>query len=721
MSLKLYLFGPPRLIINGETKLLNGTNSAVLSLLALSQATNFKLLRSRIAGTIWPENDEEHARQLLSNAIYRLRRLFHQDDNNLIVDKETLYLNDVWVDVVAFQARCHSEDMAAWQEAIGLYSGDLLEGHDPVWSLPLRAELRENYLNLLARTAAKFEEQGEWSRALLMANKWALADPLDEVAHTAVMQLYVQLGRYGVAIQQYEKLTELLATELAVSPLPETQQLYELIVNERRKKEQMAANPETAPFVGRQEERSQLIHQLELLKLGTGAVLLLEGEPGIGKTRLLTEISRSASWRDIRVAWGKQAEIQATAQFEPLPQLLQNLATTPWLERIKPRLTVSVQKLLSNWLPDLKPDLPNFETNFSVKPKIRPLPASMAVKKLLSLLADISPSLLILDDLQWADDRLFEILPAILDLSRERPLLFILSYRSQGGRQNKKAWQCLTQIEQSLSPKHLILRGLAANECLELSRQLGNPYSEDKVDELYSLSGGNPLYLKEFIGNDFQSSDAFEQLVAERLNSFPEAAIKALSAASVLGREFSFAIWQLCLDTIIPIAALLQSGLVVETSRGFAFEHDLVRASVYDRLSDEARAFWHERVGQSLPVKIDNLATIGWHFEKANKLEKAAWFYHRAASFAHQVDDIEVAQQCCQRALAITAVSHPDSPAPVPFRLLQLQVKPLHSWSTLEEAEFDELEAQVTAQADPDMLLQLLQLKTFLLGCQRQN
>ena len=156
MSVNLHLLGLPRLTIDGETKLLNGTNTAVISLLALTPSTQFQLPRSRIAGMIWPDSNEEHARQLLSNTLYRLRRLF--PDDTIYADNDTLQLQNINIDVIQFQHYVRSDDVDQWEQAIQLYSGDLLEGHDPLWVLTHRVELREHYLTCLAKTAVSFEE-----------------------------------------------------------------------------------------------------------------------------------------------------------------------------------------------------------------------------------------------------------------------------------------------------------------------------------------------------------------------------------------------------------------------------------------------------------------------------------------------------------------------------------------------------------------------------------
>lgn len=708
MSATLFLFGPPRIEIDGKTTLLNGTNTAVLALLALSPATQHQLPRSRIAGTIWPETEEEHARQLLSNTLYRLRRLLPKSSPYLRVDNDTVQLAEMEIDVVQFDSVRRAEDIPALMQAIDLYSGDLLEGHDPVWVLPQRAEYQAHYLDLLARTAVALEAANDLNAALLIANKWALTDPLNEQAHTVVMTLCLRLNRYGVAIQQYETLTQLLADELDVEPMPETQALYELITHERQKEGQADAQ-KPLPFVGRQAERSLLIQQLDLLP-AQGGVIFVEGEPGMGKTRLLTELGSSARWRDIRVVWGVVAEREENAHYAPLPSAIKALAAKPWLEQATPKLTKSNRKVLSHWLPGLADESTVFERE---RPSTNPspsLPLTFALQKLIRLLTDAAPTVMILDDLQWADERLWGVLPSVLELCAEQPLLCILAFRSQEARRDKTVWEGLTAVEIRFHPLHLRLQGLESADCAVLARHLGKTLSPEELMEQVQLSQGNPLYLREMLQSKQQRSISFEMALQQRLYNLSDRAQQALAAASVLGRSFSFSVWQLCIDAPIPLVELLRARMVSESETGVAFAHDLIRASVYNKLKVDEKRYWHGRAAKAIPSKNSNLGTIGWHFEKANVWPEAIRFYLKKALFAQQIDDLEVARTYCQR--AVDGDGRLLDPATqLHLELLQLSLKHTSTWGEAEEARFAALEEKVTAVDEPELHLKLLLLK----------
>lgn len=703
--MKLYLLGPPRLQIDEDVQLLNGTNTAVLAQLALSKQTQFQLSRSRLAGTIWPETSEEHARQLLSNALYRLKRLFTQHPTYLQIDNETVGLHHLWIDIWAFAKMQGSNDLHQWQSAIELYGGDLLEGHDPLWILPQRAALREQFLQLLARTIAQYETIGELEKALLTANRWTIADPLNEAAHRTAMSLYARLGRYAIALQQYDKLAALLEQELNVEPLPETQELYALLKTERQK---TAVSPTTLPFVGRHQERQQLLGQLEQLGRGKGGVVLLEGDAGMGKTRLLTEIAQSAAWRDFEVARGWAAEQTLQSPYAPLPSLLRELLRPLWIEQLAPELSLSVKRLLAHWVPALRRQLPDAALLPTTDGKFKPTPVRLAVGKVLALLGERTAGVLILDDLHWAGEAFWELLPALLRLCEERPFLIILSYRPRPVHANEVAWQTLQSIEQAHTPLRIQLAGLEREACRALMAQLGKPDDDALLDQLLLMSNGNPLFLKEAILE--QTAVSFERILAERIGALSQTAVRALTVAAVLGREFSFTIWQLCVGEPIPLAELLHSRLLRETKGGIAFDHDLVRAYIVDALPDAERRQWHERVARTLPLENQRLGEIAWHFEQAEAWQKAIYFYHRAADFAYHVEDVGAAVLFCERGVALTAVSPTDPQLRLALDLLQLQLIPT---VMLTEADGNRIHALAQAAAESENLDLILKAQTL--------
>ena len=259
---RIQLFGTPRITIAGQPIVL--TSSPLVQLIgyvALHAAAGRAVTRSKLAGTLFPDQTEAHARRLLSETLYRLRRtLGDQADTMLRADEDLIALGPVRIDVNEFRAHTNAPNLTDWRAAIELYAGDLLEDLDAEWVLGTRASLHEQHLALLERTCAACIEAGDLAAALSYAHRWTLADPLREEAHRTAMQLYAQLGRHAAALQQFNQLTRLLADELQAEPLPETQALADSIRSELEAHHPLIRR---RVFVGRRRERALLLERVE--------------------------------------------------------------------------------------------------------------------------------------------------------------------------------------------------------------------------------------------------------------------------------------------------------------------------------------------------------------------------------------------------------------------------------------------------------------------------
>ena len=712
MTIKLYLFGAARLAIDQQTHFLSDTNTAVLALLALSPQTNHTLTRSKLAGTIWPDTREEHARQLLSNTLYRLKKLLGPHEVHLAVQKESVQLTDCWIDAVVFHQKSGSTNRHEWREAIELVTADLLEEQDWPWVLAERATLREQYLATLSRTCRAYAAADELEEAILIAHRWTVADPLDEAAHVAAIQLYARLGRYQVARQQYQTLESLLETELGVAPLPETQAVMAALERERAAKTAVSNRNQTL-FVGRQPERQALLTQLDQLQNGYGGVALLAGEPGIGKTRLLEEVANAARWRQMLVAIGHNEMERQPTPYAPLPDLLQQITAGPRLDQILPQLTLTMRKLLLPWLPRLQATLPVHQPLHPRRPQAD-VSLKMAVRKVLTAVLDqTGPLLLLIDDLQWAGEVVWEWLPMLARLASKRPLLLVLAFREQPIRQQSQRWQQLNQLDQTLSPLRIQLDGLAPDECQQLAAQLGKPQLE--IVELMRLSSGNPLIFQELLlGQAEDAPQSFERVLRARLMALSTTGMQLLKGAAVLGRTFEHGVWQEMMQMPLNPGELLAARLLTETAVGYQFQHDLVRAYVVDQMAESERQQWHAQAAQALRRQNAPPATIAWHFEKAAVFSEAVYQYQRAGRQALQREDLVAARQIAQQAWRLTTLAPLDAHLQLQLRVLRLLVKRAASLAAELETEADALHELAEALGDKRLLLDVLRVKSGL-------
>ncbi|MFZ1399994.1 MAG: BREX system ATP-binding domain-containing protein, partial [Candidatus Promineifilaceae bacterium] len=473
--------------------------------------------------------------------------------------------------------------------------------------------------------------------------------------------------------------------------------------------------PAPTPLIGRQAERGRLLTQLERLADGRGSLVLLEGDPGMGKTRLLEAVATSAGRRKLRLAWGELAEHDTPHRYAPLPEVLQAATAGPLLERLAEKLTPLLRGLLA-------PLLPRLNTGSARRSVLEPektaaaLPLATAVHKLLSLLCQTEPTLLLLDDVQWADDYFWPLLPTLAQVCRERPLLVVLSFRSQELRRNGAAWQAIQQLEREFAPHWLTLAGLTVAELGELAAELNQSRTSEELAQLHQLSGGNPLAARELLLSDDPAA-SLEKMLAARLAHLAQNERDALAAAAVLGREFGHGTWQAMLAGAVPVRGLLDGRFLQETSHGYAFQHDLVRAACYQSQSAADLRRWHARAGEVLRQAGAAAATLAWHFEQGAVWEMAVHYHRRAAERALHLEDVNTAALHGGRALKLlgqTAVSASLSTGAsnqeLPLSCLDLRIRQKLAWAETSLEQAQALVAQARAENDLDSLLQALLL-----------
>lgn len=706
-SLHLAVLGPICVQSRTETRSLFASLPAmVIGLLVCCAAAGRPITRSRLAGSLWPDQTEARARRNLADALYRLRRALGDElaGELLCVDEETVGLGDVRVDADDFRRLAASSSLDEWRAALELYRGDLLEELDAEWLLAPRAELRERYLATLERVCTALTEAGHFANALSVAHRWALADPLAENAHLAAMRLYARLGRYAAALQQYDQLARLLDQELGLPPMRETRALADAI----RAEASIVPHRPDLPFVGRRAERAQLLRLAEEAQAGRGGLVLVEGEPGMGKTRLLKALADGAQWRGLQVVWGTPRELGATKLYAPLDEAFADACAGPRIEQVRPHLSPASVEVLASLVPRLRagptPPLPT------------PPEWSDALAEGISALADLAPQVLICDDVQWAGAGFWSVLARIAPTLDTRRLLVVLSYRDAELRANPPAWLALRALDTEFAPSRLTLAGLPPHECAEMARLLGHPAASDIVTQLYTRTRGNPLFVRELLLQPAAGAESFAALLERRLSALTPEARAALEAGAVLGREFAHGPWQALVGErlLATLPHLLAGRFLEETEHGYAFQHDLTREYVYGSIPPERRRDVHRRAGDVLAREHAEPDTLAWHFEQGEAWPEAVRYSREAGDRAASVFAYDAALAHYQRAQKF--LNHLNEPEAERMALLAGQQRVYRA--TVREREWratvDQLEQAALAAEDRVVLLEALQARISL-------
>lgn len=674
------LFGVMRIEKDGESRPLPASSTARSLFAHLLFHNHEPQSRAALTGLFWPELDETRARRALSQALWQIRRAF---PDLLAADADSVAMTaaaPLWVDAREFE-RLAAREAARHEleQALDLYRADFLEGDFHDWALLERERLRELFLQALGRLEGLEKAAGRFAKALDLAQRLSRAEPLNESAHREVMRLHQMLGQPDAALRQFEACRQALRQELEVEPEAETLALAEEIRARADKTLPAKESILAAPLVGRESDRAALLPFIEGVFHKLGGLLLLEGEAGVGKTRLLQEMAREAEWRGAQVLWGHARETQGLKPYAPLVEALQAGLT--------PLRASQIQQVIEKvWLqviaPLLSPHsaLPAFEAAPSLAPAQEGTRLAEAFIHFLEGWAGAVPLVVILEDLHWADGDTLTILPALARRLGPLGVLVIGSYRTEEARATPQTWEGLQAASRgNLLKRHALSRldEAATGELIRRSLGLAGPAPLFEI-RLHRETDGNPLFILESLralqdeGVLKRQADGgwrtpwdettrdyaelpvpplVEQVILNRVKRLPDALRRLLETAAALGNPFEF--HALAAASKLETPAVLQSArelirraFLEETERGYRFGHDKIRQVVYQSLDGAARRALHLQIAEALEAAApEPLEALAYHFEKSETWDQAVVF-HRAAG------DQAQALHACQNAAA---------------------------------------------------------------------
>ncbi len=652
--------------------------------------------RDRLTGIFWPERSDARARRALSHALWQIRNALGPAASRLTTDEDTVCFTlcaGDWLDVAVFQDKIERADDLSSREvdlskAVGIYRADFLEACYDDWALLERERLRELYLRALESLIILYKQKGKYAQALECAQQLAAADPLRESAHRELMQLYHLLDRHRAALTQYETLCRLLDEELSVEPAAATTALYHEIVAALEEAGSphlpVAAPPPPLlrdlahlPFVGRSEERAALLDRLQAAGQGRGGMALVEGNAGVGKTRLVAEIVADARWRGFQVGLGKADPLATSTPYQSLREALLPLLTPMRVNQLRHLIEPEWLRVLPPLFPPLdeSPSAVSGEhtpasslgSTLDTAEEQRRLMESLV--HLLEGLAAVTPLLLVVEDLHWADEATLDtLLHLVTHLSQQR-VLFILTYRIAEARQRKIVWKTLETLDLRQSLRRVQLSSFERSEAVALVQRAMDVGPEDAQATAFAArlreeTGGNALFLVESLksllerghltsspeGWRFPAKDlplltpaSVQMLVGERVTRLSAHMRRVLEMVAVLGEDADFTALSHAVDMepvglLAALGELEQRGFLVEMEDRYRLEHDRIQEIVYQNVPPDRRRILHRRAGHSLersyPERIESLAR---HFSLGEVWDKAVAYNRQAGRRAGDV------------------------------------------------------------------------------------
>ncbi len=620
-------------------------------------------------------------------------------------------------DVTNFLAACGRAQAAATpaarltalEEARAHYNGDYLaDDLYEAWAVPLRTQLQRHYLDLLMALTDAYAQADRYDDAVAQARAVLEREPADEPAYQALMRYAYFGGDQRTALQAYDACVRALRTELDVGPMPATTDLYRQIQRRtlaRPTPTAAAMAPDAiytlthTPFTGRTREFSSLIQAIHAAQAGSGQVVLLEGEPGIGKSRLLQEMLTYARRQELLTLFANCYQVEQAIPYQPVIELLEQALTAAPANRFLelPPMYLAELATLSPELRELAPDLPSAAEDLSAR-QARQL---RALHQCLELLAGDRGLVLAVDDIHWADHATWQFIHHLASHIRSLPLVLICTYRAEEHAANAEFSAFIDSIARTPEAKRLALQRLSMDDTRTFLDQLtGSSAVADQVGAwLHGETDGNPFFLvsilQSLVDQRLLSEDRpFWQIDAERLDTgdaalalpdalresvrvrlrrLPQSMRRVLEAAAVLGRRFDFATLAAVsgehgLALLEMIEALCERQFLRETGEGTAddtalaatydFSHEKAREVVYADLSSARRILIHrtvaEHLAQSSGGQRERAATLAHHFERGQVWERALDYLVMAADRSRELFAVREAEQFYNRALQLT-------------------------------------------------------------------
>jgi DNA-binding SARP family transcriptional activator len=639
--------------------------------------------RDSLAALLWGDTSESNARQSLRQALGALRRALGEDVVIARGDTIALDAEAVAVDVVELEAAIADGGREALARAAALYTGDLLAGFRvdeapfEEWRTVQCERLHELGLEAMARLLAELLRSDEVEPAIQTAMRILALDPLQEAIHRTLMRLLLQQGRRAAALQQYQSCLVALERELGTEPEEQTRNLYRDILRtvKAAPATETSSRPWVAgmrvadtPMVGRRGELARLDTAISRMLDGGGHVVLVAGEAGIGKSRLIQEALSGAGARVGKILFGRCHQTEQTLPFRPWIEALRGRSALD--AAVHARLSRPARSQLGALFPEL---LESAESAGTTAPALFFEP----MLELIAALAADHPIIVTIEDLHWADMMSTRLLAFLGRRLHHLPVLIIGSLRSEELVDAPALRQAVRELRDEGRLEELSLEPLSETETRELATAL-RPSARAGRDwrrlarELWTVSEGNPFVIVESMRSVAEHGpDAWmrkprlgrrvQDFIAARVEALPKLPRECVAVAAAIGRDFSLPLLSRAVglgerETAEAVETLVRRRIFDAVDDRLDFCHDWVRFVAYESLLPPKRAMLHAAVGDALTElngdRLDDIAdALGTHYSRAGDARRAIPHLVRFAELAAQRYALDVALATLRQAM----------------------------------------------------------------------
>lgn len=657
--------------------------------------------RQHLAFLLWPDSTERQARTNVRHVLHDLRHHLPEADRLLQIDAQEIRLatGAIALDVEQFEERLAQARQAEQEgataraieqleRAVQLYRGDLHPACYEPWLEPERAALRDKYLAALERLVRLLTEQEAVAEAIGYATQLVQRNPLREQGYLALMRLHEAREDHAAVLQVFHQCRATLARELHVEPGPGIHAIQQRVERERIAAASPTPTPSRPvpgnfehPLVGREEALARIQECWERASRGTPHLVLVTGDPGIGKTRLAEEFLAEAMARGIPCARSRSHEAEGRLAWAPV---------VGWLR--SPVMRDGIRALAPIWSGELARILPELRAERSDLPNAGSLATGWGRRNFLeavdrAILATPTPLVLLLDDIQWTDSGTLEWIGHLMRSAARSPLLLIATMRTGAAPEDDPVTRLLLELDAGSRITRVPLDPLDLEATTTLACHLSPSAVEDRLAlRLHRETEGNPLFIVETIragvlgraaGEDpdhpVPIPAAVHNVIAQRLGRLSPKGRAVSQCMAIIGRSCSLDVLARASacpedDIVNALDELWHHRIVKDDAGGrYDFTHDKIRSVALAGISPARRRQIHRRVAEALtalrgstPETIASQVAVHWEY--AGMIEPAISCYELAAEDARKRFAEREAIGHARRALQLSATlpSGPD-------------------------------------------------------------
>ncbi|MEO8571129.1 MAG: AAA family ATPase [Chloroflexota bacterium] len=723
-SLQIRLLGPLEVMV-ADRPVIVDTRKA-LAIVALVAAEGRPFARDELAAMFWPDADDDSARGALRRTLSALRAAVGESGLQIERSRVALEPGAAWVDLAELERLAASAEPSDLEAGAVLARGPFLAGFalrdSPAfddWQAARATRVERMVGGLLERLATSRLWRGDHEGAVEAARQRVELDTLDEAGQRRLIEVLARSGERAGAIRQYRALVALLDRELGVSPLRETTDLYDAIrdgaldpgpppagsgvaattLMARRPSSPTAkvAPTEIAvplPLAGRDADLAALVETWRTVD-PDGRLAVVEGEAGIGKTRLAEAVASTVRAAGGTVLASRGYPGESAIAYGPIAELLRSgLALPGGPERLGSLDVIArleIARLVD--LPgSLRVDGPAAPDGASARVRLLD-----AIARALALLAGGSaPGLIWIDDLHLVDDPSREAAAYLARRLAARPIVLLLAWRREDlSTAGREVADDLVRVRGATVVSLGRLDRTAIAEIVGAARPAAveDGTADAILDRLVDESEGLPLHVVEALATGQAFGPAVprevQAMLRARIAAVGEVAGQILSAAAVIGRSFDLVTVRHASgrseeEAVEALEELMRRGIVRETpgSTGGAirydFSHGRMRDAAYEATSLARRRLLHRRTAEALQLEpgagrddVARFALIGAHQREAGCPVEAATAYLEAAARAETVYANREAIEHLEAALALGGAD----PGVVYLRIGELQAR----------------------------------------------